>query len=371
MTDKNIIKQNILNILRRILILRIVFNYALKKKHLHVTNFKLKSSNIWNNMQIAKTLSQKYSSLKITINTIDQLSKNIDDLNSILELTEKHDHQLLNEIQTQLTKAEHTISQLEINNMFLGKYDNNNCYIDIQSGSGGIEAQDWSRILLRMYLRWIEKKGFDTEITNESIGEITGIKSATVRVSGAYAYGWLHVESGVHRLVRKSPFDSSKKRHTSFASIFVYPELDESVDINLRPEDIRYDVYRASGAGGQHVNRTESAVRVTHIPTNIVTQCQSHRSQHKNKRQAIKQLKSKLYELELQKKRHEKQIINKKKSDITWGNQIRSYILDNSRIKDLRTGFEKRNVKDVLDGDLDDFIKISIEKYSKEFNNND
>lgn len=249
--------------------------------------------------------------------------------------------------------------------MFFGKYDHCNCYVDIQSGSGGIEAQDWASMLLRMYLRWVHNKGFITKIIEESPGEVSGIKSITVKINGSYSYGWLRTESGVHRLVRKSPFDSGKRRHTSFASVFVYPDIDHDINIHIKPEDIRIDVYKASGAGGQHVNRTESAVRITHIPTNIVTQCQSDRSQHKNKNQAMKQLKSKLYNFELQKKNHEKKIREHNKQSITWGNQIRSYILDHSRIKDLRTGIEKRNIKAILDGDLDDFIRTSIKKYPK------
>lgn len=251
-------------------------------------------------------------------------------------------------------------SQIEIYKMFSKKYDNFDCYIDIQSGSGGIEAQDWASMLLRMYLRWMDNKGFFTTIITESLGDSSRIKSVTVKVSGTYAYGWLRTESGVHRLVRKSPFDSGNRRHTSFASVFVYPDIDDKINVCIRMEDLRFDVYKASGAGGQHVNRTESAVRVTHIPTNIVTQCQSGRSQHKNKIQAIKQLKSKLYNFELQKKNSEKKIREQTKQNITWGNQIRSYILDDSRIKDLRTGLERRNIKSVLDGNLDDFIKTSL-----------
>ncbi|URJ30115.1 peptide chain release factor 2 [Blochmannia endosymbiont of Camponotus sp.] len=365
MMDIRLIKQNIQLMLNRILSLRMIFDYNFKKKRLKIISTKLKSPDVWKNPKKAKILSQQSSSLKIFVNIIDQLYKNLVDLNDLLELAEEFDTNLISEIQDQLVASERTLSQLEINRMFIGKYDHANCYVDIQSGSGGIEAQDWAGMLLRMYLRWMDHKGFITDITEESTGEITGIKSATVQVVGPYAYGWLHTESGIHRLVRKSPFDSARKRHTSFASVFIYPELDDSINIHIRPEDLRYDVYRASGAGGQHVNRTESAVRITHIPTNTVTQCQSDRSQHKNKNQAMKQLKAKLYELELQKKNHEKKMREDNKVNITWGNQIRSYILDNSRVKDLRTGFEKRNIKAVLDGDLDDFIQISIKKYSK------
>ena len=244
--------------------------------------------------------------------------------------------------------------------MFSGDYDSADCYLDIQSGSGGTEAQDWAEMLLRMYLRWAESKGFTTEVMEVSDGDVAGIKSATIKVSGDYAYGWLRTETGVHRLVRKSPFDSGNRRHTSFASVFVYPEIDDNIDIDINPADLRIDVYRASGAGGQHVNRTESAVRITHIPTGIVTQCQNNRSQHSNKDQAMKQLKAKLYELEMQKKNAEKQHMEDNKSDIGWGSQIRSYVLDDSRIKDLRTGVETRNTQAVLDGDLDQFIEESL-----------
>ncbi|URJ23546.1 peptide chain release factor 2 [Blochmannia endosymbiont of Camponotus sp. C-003] len=360
MVDINLIKQHIQLMLNRIFKFRMIFDYDLKKKYFETISNKLKSPDIWKNPKTAKILRQKSSSLKIFINIVDQLYKNLVDLNDLLELTEEYDKILLSEIHDQLIDLERTLSQLEMSRMFIGKYDDSNCYVDIQSGSGGTEAQDWASMLLRMYLRWMDHKGFITEIIEESTGEITGIKSVTVQVIGSYAYGWLRTESGVHRLVRKSPFDSAGRRHTSFASVFVYPELDDSINIHIRPEDLRCDVYRASGAGGQHVNRTESAVRITHIPTNIVTQCQSDRSQHKNKNQAMKQLKAKLYELELQKKNYEKKMRENNKVNITWGSQIRSYILDNSRVKDLRTGFEKRNVKAVLDGDLDDFIKISI-----------
>jgi peptide chain release factor 2 len=244
--------------------------------------------------------------------------------------------------------------------MFNGRADANNAYMDIQSGSGGTEAQDWASMLLRMYLRLGERHGFKTELIEVSDGDVAGIKSATIRYEGNYAYGWLHTETGVHRLVRKSPFNANNKRHTSFSSVFVYPEIEGINDIEINPADLRIDTYRASGAGGQHVNRTDSAVRITHNPTGTVVQCQNDRSQHKNKAQAMKQLKAKLYELELRKKQDEKQMLEDSKSDIGWGNQIRSYVLDESRIKDLRTGLETRNTKVVLDGDLDKFIEASL-----------
>lgn len=244
--------------------------------------------------------------------------------------------------------------------MFSGEHDACDCYVDLQAGSGGTEAQDWTEMLLRMYLRWAESKGFKTELMEVSDGDVAGLKSATIKVSGEYAFGWLRTETGIHRLVRKSSFDSNNRRHTSFSAAFVYPEIDDDIDIEINPADLRIDVYRASGAGGQHVNKTESAVRITHMPSGIVVQCQNDRSQHKNKDQAMKQLKAKLYELELQKKNADKQAMEDNKSDIGWGSQIRSYVLDDSRIKDLRTGVENRNTQAVLDGDLDRFIEASL-----------
>lgn len=282
-------------------------------------------------------------------------------MEGLLELAiEAEDQDTFNETNLELEQLEKKLAGLEFRRMFSGDYDSADCYLDIQSGSGGTEAQDWAEMLLRMYLRWAESKGFTTEVMEVSDGDVAGIKSATIKVSGDYAYGWLRTETGVHRLVRKSPFDSGNRRHTSFASVFVYPEIDDNIDIDINPADLRIDVYRASGAGGQHVNRTESAVRITHIPTGIVTQCQNNRSQHSNKDQAMKQLKAKLYELEMQKKNAEKQQMEDNKSDIGWGSQIRSYVLDDSRIKDLRTGVETRNTQAVLDGDLDQFIEESL-----------
>jgi len=289
------------------------------------------------------------------------MTRGLDDVTGLLELAvEEDDEETLNDTVAELDQLEAKLAKLEFRRMFSGEYDSSDCYVDIQSGSGGTEAQDWASMLLRMYLRWAEARGFKTEIVEQSDGEVAGIKSVTVKVIGEYAFGWLRTETGVHRLVRKSPFDSGGRRHTSFSSAFVYPDVDDDIDIEINPADLRIDVYRASGAGGQHVNRTESAVRITHIPTNIVTQCQDDRSQHKNKEQAMKQLRAKLYEYELQKKNAEKQALEDTKSDIGWGSQIRSYVLDDSRIKDLRTGVETRNTQAVLDGDLDKFIEASL-----------
>jgi peptide chain release factor 2 len=273
---------------------------------------------------------------------------------------EEGDAAALESIKRDLERYETDVSGLEFRRMFSGEMDPNNAFLDIQSGSGGTEAQDWAEMLLRMYLRWAADKGFRTEIIEYSAGEVAGIKSATVKVEGSYAFGWLRTETGVHRLVRKSPFDSGNRRHTSFAAIFVSPEVDDSIDIQINPADLRIDVYRASGAGGQHVNRTESAVRITHMPSGSVVQCQSDRSQHKNKDTAMKQLKAKLYELEMQKRRAQSQALEDTKSDIGWGHQIRSYVLDQSRIKDLRTGVETGNTQPVLDGKLDPFIEASL-----------
>jgi len=292
---------------------------------------------------------------------ITSLSHRLSEAQDLLELAqEEQDGDTINAIVADLNQLEQSLAQLEFRRMFSGEMDANNAFLDIQAGSGGTEAQDWAEMLLRMYLRWGENHGFKTELMEVSPGEVAGIKSATIRFEGEYAFGWLRTETGVHRLVRKSPFDSGNRRHTSFASVFVSPEVDDDIDIDINPADLRIDVYRASGAGGQHVNRTESAVRITHLPTNIVAQCQNDRSQHKNKATAMKQLKAKLYEMEIQKRNATQQAVEDSKSDIGWGSQIRSYVLDQSRIKDLRTGVETGNTQAVLDGNLDDFIEASL-----------
>lgn len=277
-----------------------------------------------------------------------------------LARVEGDDEALLESINADVGRLKRTLEALEFQRMFAGDMDAANAFLDIQSGSGGTEAQDWAEMLLRMYLRYGERRGFTTEIVEVSPGEVAGIKSATLKYSGGYAFGYLRTETGVHRLVRKSPFDSGNRRHTSFASVFVYPEIDDDIEIEINPADLRVDTYRASGAGGQHVNRTDSAIRITHAPSGIVVQCQTDRSQHKNRSQAMKMLKARLYEMEMQKKRETKQRLEDSKSDIGWGNQIRSYVLDQSRIKDLRTGVETANTQVVLDGDLDRFIEASL-----------
>jgi len=273
---------------------------------------------------------------------------------------EEDDEETVQSVETELDGKEKSLEQLEFQRMFSGAMDANNAFLDIQSGSGGTEAQDWAEMILRMYLRWGESNGFKTELIEASSGEVAGIKSATIKFTGEYAFGWLRTETGVHRLVRKSPFDSGNRRHTSFASVFVSPEVDDNIEIEINPSDLRIDTYRASGAGGQHVNKTDSAVRLTHEPTGIVVQCQSGRSQHQNKDNAMKQLKSKLYEFELQKQNAEKQVMEDSKTDIGWGSQIRSYVLDQSRIKDLRTNVETSNTQAVLDGGLNMFIEASL-----------
>ncbi|AHX59823.1 peptide chain release factor 2 [Aeromonas media WS] len=300
-------------------------------------------------------------SLDNVVSTIDVLTQGAEDVEMLVSLAvEGEDEETFNEAVAEADQLEAKLVDLEFRRMFSGQHDGSDCYIDIQSGSGGTEAQDWANMVLRMYLRWGDAHGYKPELIELSDGDVAGIKSATVKFTGEYAFGWLRTETGVHRLVRKSPFDSGGRRHTSFCSVFVYPEIDDDIEIDINPADLRIDVYRASGAGGQHVNRTESAVRITHVPTGVVVQCQNDRSQHKNKDQCMKQLKAKLYELEIQKQNAEKQALEETKSDIGWGSQIRSYVLDDSRIKDLRTGVETRNTQSVLDGDLDKFIEASL-----------
>ena len=295
------------------------------------------------------------------VGTLTRLEGRLQEARELLELAEEEqDESAVAAVQTDLDRLDKELAALEFRRMFSGEMDANNAFLDIQSGSGGTEAQDWANMLLRMYLRWGERSGFATEIIELSEGEVAGIKSVTIKFTGEYAYGWLRTETGVHRLVRKSPFDSGNRRHTSFASVFVYPEVDEEIEIDINPADLRIDTYRASGAGGQHVNRTDSAVRITHVPTGVVAQCQSERSQHQNKAHAMNQLKAKLYEMEMHKRNTEKQALEDSKADIGWGSQIRSYVLDQSRIKDLRTGVETGNTQAVLDGDLDEFIEASL-----------
>ena len=338
-----------------------IFDYDASKEKLEEVNGELEDPAVWNDPKKAQALGKEKSALEMIVETIDNLDAGCDDVEGLVELAqEAEDQDTLDEAVSESDDLEAQLAKLEFRRMFSGQHDASDCYLDLQSGSGGTEAQDWADMLLRMYLRFGEAKGFKTELMEASAGEVAGIKSATIKISGEYAYGWLRTETGVHRLVRKSPFDSNAKRHTSFASAFVYPEIDDSIEIDINPADLRIDTYRASGAGGQHVNKTDSAVRITHLPTNAVVQCQADRSQHKNRDQAMKLLKAKLYELELKKQQDEKQSLEDNKSDIGWGSQIRSYVLDDSRIKDLRTGVENRNTQTVLDGNLDKFIEASL-----------
>ena len=291
------------------------------------------------------------------------MSSGLADAGELLEMAaEEGDQGAVDDVVSELQRLQESLEKLEFRRMFSGEMDANNCYLDIQAGSGGTEAQDWANILLRMYLRWADQHGFDAEIVELSEGEVAGIKSATVHVRGEYAFGWLRTEIGVHRLVRKSPFDSGNRRHTSFSAVFAAPEIDDDIEIDINPADLRMDTYRSSGAGGQHVNTTDSAVRITHIPTNTVVSCQNQRSQHANKDHAMKMLRAKLYELEMMKRTEAAQALEDTKSDIGWGHQIRSYVLDQSRIKDLRTGIENSNCNAVLDGDLDEFIEASLKQ---------
>ena len=318
---------------------------------------------MWNKPERAQALGQERAQLEQIVNVLDELSTGLDDAAELLLLAvEEDDADTVGEVEADIAGFGQKLAALEFRRMFSGEMDINNAYVDIQSGAGGTEAQDWAEMILRMYLRWAETHDFKAEVIEASAGEVAGIKSATIHVTGEYVYGWLRTETGVHRLVRKSPFDSGNRRHTSFASVFVSPEVDDNIDIEINPSDLRIDVYRASGAGGQHVNRTESAVRITHLPTNIVVQCQNDRSQHKNKAQAMNQLKAKLYEFELQKRRAEASVVEEGKADVGWGSQIRNYVLDQSRIKDLRTGIETGNTQAVLDGGLDNFIEASLKQ---------
>ncbi|EEF79141.1 peptide chain release factor 2 [Methylophaga thiooxydans DMS010] len=338
-----------------------IFDYDDKAEQLVEVTRELESPSVWDDPDRAQKLGQERASLEKIVTTLSSHRDTLEDAKDLLELAvEENDQETFDAITADLDELEKGLEKLEFQRMFSGKLDKNSAYIDIQSGSGGTEAQDWANILLRMYLRWGESQDYKVELMEVSAGEVAGIKSATIRMEGEYAFGMLRTETGVHRLVRKSPFDSGARRHTSFASIFVYPEVDDTIEIDINPADLRVDTYRASGAGGQHVNTTDSAIRITHEPTNIVVQCQNERSQHKNKDQAMNQLRAKLYELELQKQNEVKQAAEESKSDIGWGSQIRSYVLDQSRIKDLRTGVETGNTQAVLDGDLDQFIEASL-----------
>jgi peptide chain release factor 2 len=337
------------------------FEYDRKKERLEEVSRELEDPTVWSNPERAQQLGKERSRLSADLGEIDRTSKAIQDAGELLELAEgEADEAAARDITADAVRLEGEVRRLELKRMFGGEMDSHNAFLDIQAGAGGTEAQDWAQMLLRMYLRWGAARGFKCEVIDSNPGEVAGIKSATVEFVGEYAYGWLRTETGVHRLVRKSPFDSGNRRHTSFASVFVSPEIDDDIEIEVNPADLKVDVYRSSGAGGQHVNKTESAVRITHGPSGIVVACQNERSQHKNRSTAMKMLKAKLYELEVNKRNAAAQVLEDSKSDVSWGNQIRSYVLDQSRIKDLRTGVEVGNTAAVLDGDLDQFMEASL-----------
>ncbi|HEY5622898.1 MAG TPA: peptide chain release factor 2 [Gammaproteobacteria bacterium] len=347
----------------RCIALRGYLDYDAKRERLEEVDKELENPDVWKDQDRAQALGKERASLESVVSSLDRIGTALDDADGLLTLAvEEEDEGTLADVESEVRSTEREVEKLEFRRMFAGPMDGHNAFLDIQAGSGGTEAQDWAEMLLRMYLRWAESRGFDAEILELSPADIAGIKSASVRFSGDYAFGWLRTETGVHRLVRKSPFDAGHRRHTSFAAVFVSPELDDDIDIEIDPSDLRVDVYRASGAGGQHVNKTESAVRITHLPSGIVVQCQNDRSQHKNRATAMGQLKARLYEQEQQKRREEADALEDSKADIGWGSQIRSYVLDQSRIKDLRTGFESGNPNAVLDGALDGFLEESLKQ---------
>ena len=338
-----------------------IFEYAEKKERLAEVALELAEPNVWNDSGRAQALGRERSSLALVVDTIENLDQGVIDCQELIQMAvDEDDEESLDDVTQEIDALDKQLAVLEFRRMFSGEMDANNAYLDVQSGSGGTEAQDWAEMILRMFLRWGEDKGFKTTLEEASPGEVAGIKSATIRFEGEYAFGWLRTETGVHRLVRKSPFDSGSRRHTSFASVFVSPEIDDDIDIDINPADLRVDTYRASGAGGQHINKTDSAVRITHEPSGVVVQCQSERSQHSNRDKAMKMLRARMYEQEVMKRNSEKQAMEDSKADIGWGSQIRSYVLDDQRIKDLRTGVQTSNCGAVLDGKLDQFIEASL-----------
>jgi peptide chain release factor 2 len=339
------------------------FDFDTKSNRLAAVVRELEDPKVWDDQQRAQELGKEKKQLDGVVGTLTDLDRRLRDGTELFELARTEgDDATLDAIAADAAMLQRTVDDLEFRRMFHDPMDPNACFIDIQAGSGGTEAQDWASMLLRMYIRYCERKGYHVDVMEESAGEVAGIKSATIKVTGDYAYGYLRTETGVHRLVRKSPFDSNARRHTSFASVFVYPEVDDTIDVDINPADLRVDTFRASGAGGQHINKTDSAVRITHLPTNIVVQCQNDRSQHRNRAEAMAMLKSRLYDLELRKRQSEQQKLEDAKTDIGWGHQIRSYVLDQSRIKDLRTNYEVGNTQAVLDGGLDDFIAASLKQ---------
>ncbi|MFC3653701.1 peptide chain release factor 2 [Dyella humi] len=361
MIETNPILAQIAGLTGRIESLRGYLDYDAKRERLEEVSRELESPNVWDDPPRAQELGRERARLDTIVSGIDRITAGLTDAGELLEMAAADgDEATVQSIQADVGKLDAEVSKLEFQRMFSGKMDATNAFVDVQAGAGGTEAQDWAEMLLRMYLRWCESRGWKTELMEVSAGDVAGIKSATFRVEGDYAYGWLKTEIGVHRLVRKSPFDSDNRRHTSFTSVFVSPEVDDDIDIEINPADLKTDVYRSSGAGGQHVNKTESAVRITHVPTGVVVACQTERSQHANRDRAMKMLAAKLYELEIQKRNAEKDALEASKSDIGWGSQIRNYVLDQSRIKDLRTGIERTDTQKVLDGDLDEFVEASL-----------
>ncbi|WP_152640524.1 peptide chain release factor 2 [Xanthomonas sp. MUS 060] len=361
MIELNPIRHRIADLSDRVLSLRGFLDYDAKKERLEEVARELESPDVWNDPERAQGLGRERANLEKTVGGIANVLDGLNESLELLELAEsENDEDTAQGVIADVDRFQTQVEKLEFQRMFSGQMDSCNAFVDIQAGAGGTEAQDWAEILLRMYLRWCESRGWKTELMEVSGGEVAGIKSATLRVEGDFAYGWLKTETGVHRLVRKSPFDSDNRRHTSFTSVFVSPEVDDNIDIDINPADLKTDVYRSSGAGGQHVNKTESAVRITHVPSGIVVACQTGRSQHQNRDNAMKMLAAKLYELEIQKRNAERDAVEATKSDIGWGSQIRNYVLDQSRIKDLRTGIERSDTQKVLDGDLDEFVEASL-----------
>ncbi|HBX55618.1 peptide chain release factor 2 [Pseudomonas sp. UBA2684] len=359
----NPILNSIKDLSERTQTIRGYLDYDQKHDRLVEVNRELEDPNVWNNPEYAQNLGRERASLALIVETLDDLDGSLGDSRDLLQMAAEEDDQAaVDDVAAEVERLRDILEKMEFRRMFSGEMDANNAYLDIQAGSGGTEAQDWANMLLRMYLRWADKRGFDATIMELSAGEVAGIKGATLHIKGEYAFGWLRTEIGVHRLVRKSPFDSGNRRHTSFTAVFVSPEIDDNIEIEINPADLRIDTYRSSGAGGQHVNTTDSAVRITHVPSNTVVSCQNERSQHANKDTAMKMLRARLYEQEVQKRNAASQALEDTKSDIGWGHQIRSYVLDQSRIKDLRTGVERSDCVNVLDGDIDEYLVASLKQ---------
>ncbi|MFZ3203985.1 MAG: peptide chain release factor 2 [Pseudomonas sp.] len=359
----NPILNSIKDLSERTQTIRGYLDYDQKHDRLVEVNRELEDPNVWNNPEYAQNLGRERAALALIVDTIDDLDGSLVDSRDLLQMAaEEEDQGAVDDVAAEVERLRDILEKMEFRRMFSGEMDANNAYLDIQAGSGGTEAQDWANMLLRMYLRWADKRGFDATIMELSAGEVAGIKGATLHIKGEYAFGWLRTEIGVHRLVRKSPFDSGNRRHTSFTAVFVSPEIDDNIEIDINPSDLRIDTYRSSGAGGQHVNTTDSAVRITHVPSNTVVCCQNERSQHANKDTAMKMLRARLYEQEVQKRNAASQVLEDSKSDIGWGHQIRSYVLDQSRIKDLRTNVERSDCVNVLDGDIDEYLVASLKQ---------